>query len=110
MRCVDSALNQTITDLEVCICNDGSTDNTLKILEEHYGDHPRVRFITQENKGIGAASNAAVKLCRGFYIGQLDSDDYLEPDAVEVCLNEFKEIYPWHVSIQQIEMLIAKEN
>ncbi|EFK3895785.1 glycosyltransferase [Escherichia ruysiae] len=90
VRCVDSALNQTITDLEVCICNDGSTDNTLKILEEHYGNHPRVRFIMQENKGIGAASNAAVKLCRGFYIGQLDSDDYLEPDAVEVCLNEFK--------------------
>ncbi|EGE2724426.1 acetylgalactosaminyl-proteoglycan 3-beta-glucuronosyltransferase, partial [Escherichia coli] len=90
VRCVDSALNQTITDLEVCICNDGSTDNTLKILEEYYGNHPRVRFITQKNKGIGAASNAAVKLCRGFYIGQLDSDDYLEPDAVELCLNEFK--------------------
>jgi len=88
-RCVQSALNQTITDLEVCICNDGSTDQTLSILEKNYGFHPRVRFVTQENGGIGKASNTAVNLCRGYYIGQLDSDDYLEPDAVELCLKEF---------------------
>lgn len=89
VKCVESALNQTITDLEVCICNDGSTDNTLEILEKHYGNHPRVRFMTQTNGGIGKASNTAVKMCKGYYIGQLDSDDYLEPDAVEVCLKEF---------------------
>lgn len=90
VRCVDSALNQTITDLEVCICDDGSTDNTLNILQTHYGQHPRVRFVSQKNGGIGTASNTAVKLCRGFYIGQLDSDDFLEPDAVELCLNELR--------------------
>lgn len=90
VRCVDSALNQTITDLEVCICDDGSTDNTLQILQTHYGKHPRVRFVSQKNGGIGTASNTAVKLCRGFYIGQLDSDDFLEPDAVELCLKEFR--------------------
>ncbi|HAO0131437.1 TPA: glycosyltransferase [Escherichia coli] len=89
VRCVESALNQTITDLEVCICDDGSTDDTLRILQEHYANHPRVRFISQKNKGIGSASNTAVRLCRGFYIGQLDSDDFLEPDAVELCLDEF---------------------
>lgn len=88
-RCVNSALNQTVTDLEVCICDDGSTDETLQLLKELYTDHPRVRFISRENGGIGAASNSAVKMCRGYYIGQLDSDDYLEPDAVEVCLKEF---------------------
>ena len=89
VRCVESALNQTVTDLEVCICDDGSTDNTLQLLQDRYGHHPRVRFMSQPNGGIGAASNSAVKLCRGYYIGQLDSDDYLEPDAVEVCLKEF---------------------
>jgi len=88
-RCVDSALNQTIMDLEVCICDDGSTDGTLEVLKECYTDHPRVRFLSTPNGGIGPASNHAVKLCRGFYIGQLDSDDYLEPDAVEICLKEF---------------------
>ncbi|HED4665959.1 TPA: glycosyltransferase, partial [Escherichia coli] len=90
VRCVESVLNQTITDLEVCICDDGSTDDTLRILQEHYANHPRVRFISQKNKGIGSASNTAVRLCRGFYIGQLDSDDFLEPDAVELCLDEFR--------------------
>jgi len=88
-QCVDSALNQTVTDLEVCICDDGSTDGTLEVLKDCYTDHPRVRFISTPNAGIGSASNNAVRLCRGFYIGQLDSDDYLEPDAVELCLNEF---------------------
>lgn len=87
--CVMSALNQTITDLEVCICDDGSTDETLKVLKEKFGKNPRVRFKSQENGGIGKASNTAVKMCKGYYIGQLDSDDYLEPDAVELCLNEF---------------------
>ncbi len=87
-RCVDSALNQTVTDLEVCICDDGSTDNTLDTIRGEYGNNPRVKFVTQENGGIGKASNTAVKLCRGFYIGQLDSDDFLEPDAVETCLKE----------------------
>jgi len=89
LECVESALNQTVTDLEVCICDDGSTDGTLDVLERHYNNHPRVRFMTQTNGGIAKASNSAVKICRGFYIGQLDSDDYLEPDAVELCLKEF---------------------
>lgn len=88
VRCVDSALNQTITDLEVCICDDGSTDETLNVIKSRYGNNPRVRFITQSNGGIAAASNAAVKLCRGYYIAQLDSDDYLNPDSVEICLKE----------------------
>ena len=89
VRCVDSALNQTVVDLEVCICDDGSTDNTLALLREQYGLNPRVQIMTKPNGGIGSASNCAVKMARGFYIGQLDSDDYLEPDAVEICLKEF---------------------
>ncbi len=89
VRCVDSALNQTITDLEVCICDDGSTDNTREVLDLHYGGNPRVRITSKINGGIGSASNCAVRMTRGFYIGQLDSDDYLEPDAVELCLHEF---------------------
>ncbi|HFP5557367.1 TPA: glycosyltransferase [Escherichia coli] len=89
-RAIESALNQSVTDLEVCICDDGSDYDTKLILHKYYKQHPRVRFVSQENKGIGAASNAALNICRGFYIGQLDADDYLEPDAVETCLAEFK--------------------
>lgn len=88
-KCIDSALNQTVPDLEVCVCDDGSTDQTPKILQEKYSGHPRVRWMRQKNGGIGKASNAALRMCRGYYIGQLDSDDFLNPDAVEICLKEF---------------------
>ncbi|AXE34974.1 Uncharacterized protein ChrSV_0617 [Chromobacterium vaccinii] len=89
IKCVNSALNQTIVDLEVCICNDGSTDDTLAVIQQSFGNHPRVKIVDKKNGGIGSASNAAVQASRGYYIGQLDSDDYLEPDAVELCLKEF---------------------
>jgi len=84
---VDSALAQTYTDLEVCIVNDGSTDNTLKVLEQNYQNNPRVRWISQENRGVANALNAAVSLCRGMYLGQLDHDDILlRLDAVEIMV------------------------
>lgn len=79
---VESVLNQTYTDVEVCICDDGSTDNTLQVLAENFQDNPKVRWVTQVNGGIGKASNTAVRMCRGMYIGQLDSDDLLKPEAI----------------------------
>ncbi|HID99998.1 MAG TPA: glycosyltransferase [Thiotrichaceae bacterium] len=84
---VDSALAQTYTDLEVCLVDDGSTDNTLRVIENHYQNNPRVRWLTQQNGGIGKASNAAIRLCRGVYIGQLDADDILKPDAVKTMVD-----------------------
>ena len=83
---VDTCLNQNFDDLEVCICNDGSTDDTLQVLENNYSINPKVSWITQKNGGIGKASNAAVAMCRGMYIGQLDADDVLKPEAIETCV------------------------
>lgn len=83
---IHSALNQTFTDLEVCVCDDGSTDETPQILERYFSNNPRVRWVRQENGGIGKASNTALSLCRGIYVGQLDSDDYLATDVVEKCV------------------------
>lgn len=88
---IESALSQTVTDLEVCICDDGSTDGTRQLLDTFYAEHPRVKFISQRNSGIGAASNTAIRMCQGYYIGQLDSDDFLEPNAVEISLKAFLE-------------------
>ncbi|MDY7008421.1 MAG: tetratricopeptide repeat protein [Cyanobacteriota bacterium] len=84
---VDSALNQTYTDIEICICNDGSTDGTLKVLEENYSENPRVRWVTQANGKILKARQTAISMCRGLYIAQLDADDILKPDAVEIMVN-----------------------
>jgi glycosyltransferase involved in cell wall biosynthesis len=83
---VESVLNQTYTDVEVCICDDGSTDNTLQVLAENFQANPKVRWVTQANAGIGKASNTAVMMCRGMYIGQLDSDDLLKPDAIAIMV------------------------
>ena len=81
-ECVESVLGQSFTDLEVCICDDGSTDRTLEVIESHFGSDSRVRWISIPHGGIGNASNAAVRLCRAPYVGQLDADDRLLPDAV----------------------------
>ena len=87
---VESVLMQTYQDIEVCICDDGSTDNTLKILDRFYKENPKVRWKSQSNKGIGAASNTAVAMCKGLYIGQLDSDDILAKDVVEKCVSHLE--------------------
>ena len=85
---IDSALKQSYKDLEVCICDDGSTDSTLKLIERYFSNNKRVRWISQKNGGIGSASNAAVNMAKGIYVGQLDSDDYLAIDVVEKCVAE----------------------
>ena len=81
-RAVDSVLEQDVEDLEVCIADDGSQDGTLSVLERHYADDPRIRWESGRNGGIGHASNRAISMARGMYIGQLDSDDCLKPGAV----------------------------
>jgi O-antigen biosynthesis protein len=106
---VDSVLNQTYTDLEVCICDDGSTDNTLQVLEANFTDNPKVRWVTRTNGGIGKASNSAVKLCRGMYIGQLDSDDLVKPEAV-ATLVEYLETNDYGCVYSSCERIDAEGN
>lgn len=83
---IESALNQTYTDLEVVVVNDGSTDSTGEVLDSMFGNHPRVTIIHQENGGISSASNTAIRNCKGEYILQLDSDDALLPEAAEMLV------------------------
>lgn len=82
VQAVESVLEQNFEDLEVCISDDGSTDNTLEILQKHYGENKKVRWQSKANGGIGFASNQAIAMTRGIYVGQLDSDDRLKPGAV----------------------------
>ena len=86
IEAVDSALEQTYTDLEVVICDDGSTDGSVDVILARYASEPRVQLIQQANGGIGSASNAAIRRCRGMFIVHLDSDDRLMPTAVETLL------------------------
>ena len=79
--CLQSVIGQTLKELEIILVNDGSTDSSLRIMERYKMEYPdRIRLISRENGGQAAARNMAIPLCRGEYIGFVDSDDHIEPD------------------------------
>ncbi len=82
-ECVDSILNQTYTNYEIILVDDGSTDSSGKICDE-YAANKKVAVIHQKNKGLSAARNAGYDASNGEYVYFLDSDDYIVPEALEV--------------------------
>lgn len=78
-KCLDSLMNQTISDIEVVIVNDGSTDSSSRIINEYVEKYPeKICYLSQENSGQAVARNNALSFCTGEYIGFLDSDDYMD--------------------------------
>jgi len=78
---IESALAQTVSDLEVIVVDDGSSDETGKILAEIYGD--RIRYYSQVNQGVSVARNKGITEARGDWLAFLDSDDLWEKDKIE---------------------------
>ena len=74
-QCLDSVVNQTLKDIEIICVNDGSTDNSLEILEEYAQKDNRIIIISQENQGQSVARNIALEKATGEYVGFVDSDD-----------------------------------
>ncbi|MDL2246076.1 glycosyltransferase [Methanobrevibacter sp. OttesenSCG-928-K11] len=86
--CLDSLINQTLEDIEIICVNDGSTDNSLAILEKYQNKDNRIQIITRENGGLSAARNTGMEYTKGEYISFIDSDDWIELDTYEI-LYEF---------------------
>lgn len=81
-----SLLNQTLQEIEIITVNDGSTDNSLEIIQKYAQQDSRISFYTQENQGQSVARNLALKHATGKYIYMMDSDDVLaNPDALRIC-------------------------
>ena len=76
-ECLDSIVNQTIKDIEIICVDDGSTDNSLSILNEYLSKDERFLVITQKNLGPSVSRNKGIDSAKGDYITFIDSDDYL---------------------------------
>ncbi len=86
-RSIGSVRKQTYEKLEIITVDDGSKDDSLKILEGFASEDPRIKVISKENGGSSSARNAGLKAATGKYLGFIDADDYIEPDMYENLLN-----------------------
>lgn len=87
-KCLDSVINQTLKDIEIICINDGSTDNSLGILNEYASKDNRIKIIDQENQGVSSARNKGIAIARGEYLAFLDGDDFFDTTLLEKVYKE----------------------
>lgn len=81
--CVESILNQTLTDFELILVDDGSPDRCGELCDAYARRDSRIRVIHQPNSGLSAARNAGLEVARGLLVGFIDSDDWVLPEYLE---------------------------
>ena len=87
-ECIDSVLNQSFSDIELILIDDGSPDNSGAICDEYALKDNRIKVFHQQNGGVCAARNKGLDMATGDYILFLDSDDYMPKDALETLYND----------------------
>lgn len=90
-RCIESIINQTMHNFEVILVDDGSPDNCPQICDEYAEKYNYITVIHKENGGVSSARNAGIKIANGKYIWFIDSDDYIEPNSIEVISSHLKD-------------------
>lgn len=88
---VDSLVNQTYKNIEIVCVNDGSKDDSLEMLNKYKEKDNRVVVVDKPNGGVSSARNEGIKASTGEYITFIDSDDYIDLDAYENCMNRVME-------------------
>lgn len=106
-RCIESIINQTYTNIEIILVDDGSTDNSRIICDEYKKKDKRINVIHKKNGGLSDARNKGIEMSRGEYLCFIDSDDYIEESFVEelyeMCIKN-------NVKISQCSFEIVKEH
>jgi len=87
-KCIQSILNQTYTNFELLIINDGTKDNSIKIVKTF--NDPRIKKFKKKNGGISDARNFGLQKAKGEFIYFIDSDDWIEPNLLETCIIAIK--------------------
>ncbi|MGI6231211.1 MAG: glycosyltransferase [Tractidigestivibacter sp.] len=87
-QCLGSLKAQTYTDFEAICINDGSTDSSADIIRSYVDSDPRFHMIDKANSGYGDSMNKGLEQARGKYIAILESDDFMDPDALEYMVGE----------------------
>lgn len=103
-KCLDSIINQTYKNIEILVIDDGSTDNSAKIISSYQDRDKRIKLITKTNGGASSARNKGLDIAVGDYIFFIDSDDYLELTALEKLVdaiqsNDFAFVSAKHYSV-----------
>lgn len=91
IECVDSVINQTYKNIEMIFVDDGSTDNSIKILNEHYSSFKNLKIIKKENGGQLSTFNEAIKHITGELVFFLDADDLFKQNYIEEIVKIYKQ-------------------
>lgn len=105
---ISSVLSQTVSDWELIIVNDGSTDETEQLLKS-YNDS-RIRYVNRKNSGVSCSRNHGASLASGEYLAFLDSDDLWQPDNLSNKLKPLQEDSSIHFSYSDIQYIDINGN
>ena len=89
-QCIESVINQTYTNLEIILVNDGSTDLSREICEKFLQSDSRIKLINKKNEGVELARVTGLKYATGDYVTFVDPDDWIQNNAIEVLVNSIK--------------------
>lgn len=90
-KCLESLVNQTYKNLEILVVNDGSTDNTKKLIEKYEKEYENLKLLNKENGGLSSARNLGLQNTKTKYVTFVDGDDYLELNTYEVIMKKIEE-------------------
>lgn len=112
-KAINSILNQTLKNFELIIIDDGSNDKSKSIIKK-YSSHKKIITIFQQNKGLIATNNLAIKISRGKYIIRLDADDWLDQRALEILSNALEKnnkaglVFPDYYEVDEVGNIIKQ--